>query len=129
MSQTSRDAKLVEMRFNRQVQERRGLIDLLSAEVEAQRQSYSSRSGSMNTRLSVLVAAASLVSGLQISSPAALLVHPGGVPGGRRCSFGCSRIVASRRRGKRSGRPSERALEYAPGQGGLCVAAPQARCP
>lgn len=68
MSVESRLKKVAVKREHRQVRERRGLIDLLSAEVDKQRESYASRSGSMNTRLSVLIAAASLVSGLQIST-------------------------------------------------------------
>jgi hypothetical protein len=55
---------------DQQLAERRGLIDLLSAEVDEQRRSYASRAVSMNTRLSILIAAASLASGLQIAAHA-----------------------------------------------------------
>ena len=68
MTDEVRANKTVAKRERRQMRDRRGLIDLLSAEIDKQRDSFASRSGSMNTRLSVLIAAASLVSGMQISA-------------------------------------------------------------
>jgi hypothetical protein len=52
----------------RQLSERRHVVDALAAELDVQRQSFIARSSSMNTRLSILVAAASLTSGLQVAS-------------------------------------------------------------
>lgn len=68
MKSEDRKALAAALLEEEQVAERRGLIDLLSAELDTQRAGYASRAGSMNTRLSVLVAAASLVSGLQIAA-------------------------------------------------------------
>jgi hypothetical protein len=51
----------------RELSERRGLIDELSAEVDRQRASYSERASAMTTRLSILVAAASLTASMQLN--------------------------------------------------------------
>lgn len=50
----------------RELRERRGLIDNLSAEVDRQRASHAGRTNAMTTRLSILVAAASVTGGLQL---------------------------------------------------------------
>lgn len=51
----------------RELRERREIIDALGAEVERQRESLSVRASAMTTRLSVLVAAASVTGGLQLT--------------------------------------------------------------
>jgi hypothetical protein len=53
-------------KLRREIRERGPIILMLAQEVDAQRASYAARSASMNTRLSVLVAAASLATGLQV---------------------------------------------------------------
>jgi len=52
----------------RQLRERIGLIRDLSAEVDRQRAAYTSRASAMTTRLSILVAAASVAAGLQLGA-------------------------------------------------------------
>jgi hypothetical protein len=49
-----------------ELQERSRIIGMLADEVAVQRTSFAARSSSMNTRLSVLVAAASLATGMQV---------------------------------------------------------------
>lgn len=55
-------------KLDRELHDRRSIIDLLGAELTHQRQGYASRASSMNSRLGILVAAASLVTGLQSST-------------------------------------------------------------
>lgn len=51
----------------RQLRERRELVDELSREVDRQRASHAGRANAMTTRLSILVAGASVTGGLQLA--------------------------------------------------------------
>lgn len=54
----------------RQLTKRRGLIDDLSAEVDRQRTGHAGRASAMTTRLSILVAAASVTGSMQLGEQA-----------------------------------------------------------